>query len=153
MEGLTWSFRARLWRAAGWAGMLLGIAGLAAVGLEHVSFGHAHRLWAHVVYHHHVFFGPHEHSSAQSDPDQEAAASQPASQDPEKDDKTPPRKDLTFSAAPVLFQPVPARVPTVSLVEVAPIALARALPLVARPVILPASPRGPPQKGIPRCRA
>lgn len=152
MEGLTWSFRARLWRAAGWAGVLLGIAGLAAVGLEHVSFGHAHRLWAHVVYHHHVFFSPHEHPGAQPGRDHEAAASQPASQDPEKNDEAP-RKDLTFSASPVLFQPVPARVPTVSLVEVAPLALARALPLAARPVILPASPRGPPPKGIPRCRA
>src|SRR5262245_45058663 len=66
MQGLTRSFRARSLQGAG---MLLAVAGLAAAGLENVSFGHEHLAGGHAVYHHHLYFGSHEHHDADHDHD------------------------------------------------------------------------------------
>ena len=46
-------------------GALLGLAGLAAVSVESVSFGHQHLAGGHTLHHHHFFFGPHEHPGTQ----------------------------------------------------------------------------------------
>jgi hypothetical protein len=129
------SLRDRFLGALPMAGMLLCISGLAAVSLEHVSFGHVHLALMHAVHHHHLNLGAHEHSDAPAVPGSEAPAPQ---------EREAPRKTATLSVAPALFQPVTASVLTVPAVDSSPFVLVLALPRVAHPVVPPDRPRGPP---------
>lgn len=143
MSRLMRSLRARLFAVFSTAGTLLGLAGLAAVGVESVSFGHAH-LRAHLAavhafHHHHLYFGSHEHSGAEPGSGRE----EPAPQDP-----TAPRTTATVSVAPALFQPAGAGVLAAPLLDSTPLVLVLALPWAVRPAIQPARPRGPPPASI-----
>ena len=144
MAGLSRRFRDPSVKAALVAGMLLVVAGLTSGGKESTSFGHSHLSHGHTAYHHHVYFGPHEHPEAQpasvpvckkDGEDREAPASQ---------EREGPRRTVTVPAAPALFQPVAAVVPAAPLAFSTPLAVDPAPAPVLQPALRQASPRAPP---------
>lgn len=153
MPSLIRNLRARSFDAFCWAAMLLAIAGMASVALENVSFGHQHLAGGHALHHHHVYLGSHEHPDGHEqgqDHGHHHEAPAPHHHDDHDHEAPVPQDDpasqgtATVSAAPALFQPVPAGVPAVPLVVSAPLEPALALPPAARPVLQTAPPRGPP---------
>jgi hypothetical protein len=144
MPRLTRSLRARFVNALGWAGMLLGVTGLAAAGLEKVSFGHEHLAAGHARHHNHLFLGSHDHPDHPDRPDAEPEHHSGHSEAPAPHDcGDPPQKTATL-ASPALFQPVSVSVLAAPLADWDCLALPRALPLVVRHAAQPAPPRGPP---------
>jgi len=141
MPDLIRRFRARSLNALAVAAMLLAFLALAAVGLESVSFGHQHLAGGHSLYHHHVFFGSHEHPGTH-----------PGDHDHDHDHEAParhhhrdaPRRTATVSAAPALAQPIGVSLLAAPLEKLSPALQAVALPLVARPVARLTPPRAPP---------
>ena len=138
------SRRPRLPRSPDWAGLLLGLAGLAVVGLESSSFGHDHLKGGQAAHHHHHFFsGAHEHGPAAGhDPadDHEAPA------EPHQDHG--PERTVTFATAawPVLPAAVQTLLPP--LTRTLPALSPRNPEVGAGPVLAPASPRGPPSPAL-----
>ena len=144
MPGLTRSLRARLISAFSGAGVLLGIAGLAVTGLETISFGHGHA-GEHTVHHRHFYSGPHEHPGTQPEPEHDRDDHHHGHEAPAApQERHAPRRTVTFSVAPALFQPVAASVLAMPLVDSAPNVSRLVLPLVARPALLLIPPRAPP---------
>jgi hypothetical protein len=130
------------------AATLLALLALAAAGLESVSFGHQHVAGQHHLYHHHVFFGSHEHCGAPSDhdhhPDHDHDHGTPA---PHHRDTQ--RRTATVSAAPALAQPVGICSLAVSLVERSLAGPAAAPAPRAQPARRLAPPRAPPSSLAP----
>jgi len=122
--------------ALGWVGMLLGLAGLAAAGWEWVSCGHEHLAGGHAFYHHHLFFGAHEHPHTADHPHKAPV--------PVPHRGKPLHNPATVTLAPALFQPTGVGVLLVPLAVTVSVVSTCVLPGVARPVIQPARPRGPP---------
>ena len=136
MLGLSRSFRARFFATCTMAGMVLGMAGIAAVGVENVSFGHGHLAGEHSVHHRHLYFGPHEHDA---DPDHDHDHEVPA-----REDRTAQRRTSTASIAPTLFQPASSSGLEIHLADAAPLVPALERPLIAQAVVRLAPPRAPP---------
>lgn len=146
MQGLLSGLRARSFQTL--AAMLLGIAGLAAVGLESVSFGHVHDGGC-AVHHHHFYVGSHEHADDREpgpapDHDRHPGDDPHDDEAPAPQDRHTSRRTVTVSAAPALFQPAAVAVLAPPPVDLAPVALALVPPRVARRGSRPASPRAPP---------
>jgi hypothetical protein len=135
MPGLTRSLRARVFNALSRAGMLLALAGLAALGLENVSSSHGHLSGGHAAFHHHLYSGPHEHHHD----DHEAPAPR---------DCDPPQSTATISAAPALFQPADTGALAAPLADPVPVVLASAPLQVARPAPRLSPPRAPPSSPL-----
>lgn len=125
-----------LWLAA----MLLSLAGLAAVGLETVSFGHSHRAGSRAPHHSHLYLGAHGHPHAQPDTDNDHHEV-PA---PDPQERDAPQETATISVVLMLFQPVFVSVVIEPLTNSSPVVLALALPRVVRPAVLLIPPRAPP---------
>jgi hypothetical protein len=143
MRRLSRSLRTRSLDALGWAASLLAILALATAGLESVSFGHQHVAGGHSLYHHHVFFGPHEHCGAPSDhdhhPDHDHDHGAPAPQH-----RDAQRRTATVSAAPALAQAIGIGVLASPLTQASPATPAAPAASPSRPARRLAPPRAPP---------
>ena len=115
--------------------MVLGLAGIAAVGTESVFFGHGHLTGGHGIHHNHLYLGSHEHPDSPADHDHEV---------PAREDRNVPRRTSTVSVIPTLFQPVCASVPEVHLAAATSLVSTRKPLLMEQTVIRLASPRAPP---------
>lgn len=127
------------------AGVLFALAGLAAAGLEEISFGHEHVVDGKAFYHHHFHLGEHEHEGSPPDHDHDHHDHDHhdhGSPVPRRQDM--PRRAATFAASPALFHPLGlgtlVQEPAASTFRLPDLPAGGAL----RPVSLPAEPRGPP---------
>jgi len=122
--------------------MLLAVAGLAAGGLESVSFGHDHLENGHASHHHHFYFGSHEHPGTDSDHDHDHDHDRAPHHPHHRGDA--PRRTATVAAAPALAQPVAASELAASLAEPTPVEPAFAPAPAVGPVARLTPPRAPP---------
>ena len=141
MAGLKRRFRDPSVKAALVAGMLLVVAGLTSEEQESASFGHSHLAPGHTLQHRHVYFGPHEHPSAQP---VQAPAPEGEREAPASEEREGQRRTVTVPAAPALFQPVAAVVPAAPPMSSTPVAADPAPLQVLQPALRQASPRAPP---------
>lgn len=131
--------------ARAWGALLLCLIGLAAMGLETVSFGHGHLTGAHASHHNHLYLGAHQHHGVPAGHDHSShdqghhEAPAPDPQDPDA-----PHRTATVSVIPTLFQPVVASVLTAPVTLSVSVVPAPVLPLVVRPAVLLIPPRAPP---------
>ncbi|MBW8877589.1 MAG: hypothetical protein JF614_21700 [Acidobacteria bacterium] len=156
MPGLSLRTRTRPFDTLWVTGALLGVVGLAAAGLEDVSFGHVHLVDGHVVHHHHFFLGPHEHPEANrphdldddDDDDHDHHPEAPAHHHPDGSEphhhQAPLKRTATVSAAPALFQPVGRGVLAAPLAYSTPVAPGSVAPIALQFTGSPTRPRGPP---------
>lgn len=135
MPGLNRSLRTHSLSAL--AGMLLGLAGLATVGVESVTSGHGHLGHGRAFRHHHLFSGAHEHPGHHDDPEEAPAG-------PASEKRGTPRKSATVAAAPALLQPAGVALPPAPREIAALLGLVLALLPVLQPALRLAGPRAPP---------
>jgi len=133
--------------------VLFCFAGLAAAGLEHVSFGHAHLMGGHVFYHHHFHCGLQERLVAEGYPETPETG-HGHDHDPHRAPvpgryRDVPGKTAIVSVSPVLLQPVATRALAAPPADVTSATLSLALPLVVRPVGQSDLSRGPPPLSAP----
>jgi hypothetical protein len=134
-------------------GILPALVGLAAVGLEDVSFGHEHVIGGKTVYHHHFHLGAHEHQGAQpgDDHDDDHDGDHDGDHDHHDHPDHPvphhhdaPRRAATVAAAPALFQPLDVSTLVLAPAASTPVVLAGLPSPVLGSFVRTADSRGPP---------